>query len=158
MPLRFDASVSIALFHQDVGSNHYRCHGSGGLLAQHRFGARSGASVIVLGVAKLIIGLLFGDSLVVIFEQFPNSFLAVMLFTAGLAMLDLVRNVNDEAQDIKGESISDTEKARRWQVLMITVALIVSFHNDAIGVIGGLLVHAIHRIQDARYRSAPLSI
>ena len=34
------------------------CHGSGGLAAQYRFGARSGASIILLGLVKLLIGLL----------------------------------------------------------------------------------------------------
>ena len=40
------------------------CHGAGGLAAQVRFGARSGAAPMVLGVAKLAAGLLLGLSLI----------------------------------------------------------------------------------------------
>src|SRR5204863_5215451 len=54
------------------------CHGSGGLAAQYRFGARSGASVILLGIAKVIIGLFFGNTLVTLLQRFPVAFLAVM--------------------------------------------------------------------------------
>jgi hypothetical protein len=40
------------------------CHGSGDLAAQYRFDARSGASIIFLGILKLTVGFLFGDSLI----------------------------------------------------------------------------------------------
>ena len=39
------------------------CHGSGGLAAQYRFGARSGGSVVMLGIAKMALAVLFGGSL-----------------------------------------------------------------------------------------------
>jgi len=39
------------------------CHGSGGLAAQYKFGARYGTAPVVLGSVKLLLGLLFGSSL-----------------------------------------------------------------------------------------------
>jgi MFS superfamily sulfate permease-like transporter len=36
------------------------CHGSGGLAGQHRFGARTGGSMVVLGLCKMGLGILFG--------------------------------------------------------------------------------------------------
>ncbi|KAF3058279.1 Molybdate transporter 1 [Daldinia childiae] len=39
------------------------CHGAGGLAAQYRFGARSGASIILLGLFKMILGIVFGETL-----------------------------------------------------------------------------------------------
>ena len=33
------------------------CHGSGGLAGQHRFGARTNLSVLMLGLSKLLLGL-----------------------------------------------------------------------------------------------------
>lgn len=53
--------------------------GSGGLAAQHRFGARSGASVMVFGLFKIIIGLVFGDSLTYALKRFPPYLLGVMV-------------------------------------------------------------------------------
>jgi len=40
------------------------CHGAGGLAAQYRFEARTGGSVILLGVAKMLLALLVGGSVV----------------------------------------------------------------------------------------------
>ena len=54
--------------------------GSGGLAAQYRFGARSGASVQILGLLKIAVGLLYGDSLTDLLEHFPKSLLGIMVF------------------------------------------------------------------------------
>ncbi|KAK4038028.1 hypothetical protein C8A01DRAFT_17837 [Parachaetomium inaequale] len=64
------------------------CHGAGGLAAQHRFGARSGASIILLGTLKLLLGLLFGNGtrLAHKLAQFPKSVLGVMVIAAGLEL------------------------------------------------------------------------
>eukprot|EP00850_Spirogloea_muscicola_P000948 SM000003S11193 [mRNA] locus=s3:1562809:1565228:+ [translate_table: standard] len=57
------------------------CHGAGGLAAQYRFGARSGASVLFLGAGKALLGLTFGGSLL-----FPKSLLGVLLLFSGLEL------------------------------------------------------------------------
>lgn len=106
------------------------CHGSGGLLSQHKFGARSGASVIFFGLLKIILALLLGDSLIAIFDNFPSSILAAMLFVAGLGMLDLIRNLNDTARDIKHNEgpLTDAEKQRRWQLMIVSYFIYSSLH------------------------------
>lgn len=55
------------------------CHGSGGLAGQYRFGARSGLSIVVFGLFKVLLALLFGSSLTYLLGYFPNSLLGVML-------------------------------------------------------------------------------
>lgn len=65
----------------------YFSHGSGGLAGQYRFGARSGLSVVMLGAAKLLLGILFGSSLLGLLEVFPNSMLAVMMFISGVEVI-----------------------------------------------------------------------
>jgi MFS superfamily sulfate permease-like transporter len=62
------------------------CHGSGGLAAQYRFGARTGGSVIMLGSLMAMAGLLLTGSLVPTLQQYPTSVLAVMVISAGLAL------------------------------------------------------------------------
>lgn len=78
------------------------CHGSGGLAGQYRFGARSGASVILLGLSKLLLGLFLGNSLTDLLESFPRGLLGVMVFGAGLELakagvvgLDSDMHIND---------------------------------------------------------------
>ncbi|KAJ5801141.1 uncharacterized protein N7518_003209 [Penicillium psychrosexuale] len=132
------------------------CHGSGGLAAQYRFGARSGASVIFLGLLKLIIGLLFGETLVDLLKRFPAAFLGVMVIAAGTELLSVGESLNTTgARDLNqtggglvsnieqhiGPMLTDEERSRRWIVMMVTVGLLVGFKNDAIGFIAGMLCH-----------------
>ncbi|KAJ5299914.1 hypothetical protein N7476_011471 [Penicillium atrosanguineum] len=136
------------------------CHGSGGLAAQYRFGARSGASVIFLGVLKLSIGLLFGETLVDLLKRFPAAFLGVMVVAAGLELIGVGESLNTTgARDLGqaestlgstdqhlGPVLTDQERKRRWTVMMITVGLLVGFKNDAIGFIAGMLCHWAYEI------------
>lgn len=129
------------------------CHGSGGLAAQYRFGARSGASVIFLGVLKLIIGVLFGEDLIKLLKRFPAAFLGVMVIAAGLELASVGESLNTsgardldqtgmgDAEHSQGLVLSDEDRKRRWTVMMMTVGLLVGFKNDGIGFIAGMLCH-----------------
>ncbi|KAJ5377062.1 hypothetical protein N7509_013948 [Penicillium cosmopolitanum] len=132
------------------------CHGSGGLAAQYHFGARSGASVIFLGVLKLFIGLLFGETLVDLLKRFPGAFLGVMVVAAGLELAMVGESLNTSGARDLGQSrggviglaeqhigpvLTDEERKRRWTVMMVTIGVLVGFKNDAVGFIAGLLTH-----------------
>ena len=62
------------------------CHGSGGLAAQYRFGARSGSSIIFLGLLKLLLGLFASGIAQAGFEAFSKTLLCIMLVAAGLEL------------------------------------------------------------------------
>jgi MFS superfamily sulfate permease-like transporter len=62
------------------------CHGSGGLAGQHRFGARTGGSVVILGVAKVVIALLFGTAVISVLAAYPSSVLGILLVFSGLEL------------------------------------------------------------------------
>jgi SulP family sulfate permease len=68
------------------------CHGSGGLAAQYRFGARTGGSIVMLGGAKILLALLFGGSLLVWMRSYPQSVLGVLLLFAGLELVLVCRD------------------------------------------------------------------
>lgn len=59
------------------------CHGAGGLAGQHRFGARTGGSVVMLGAAKIVLAIGLGSSAVVLLNAYPMSILGVLLCFAG---------------------------------------------------------------------------
>lgn len=130
------------------------CHGSGGLAAQYRFGARSGASIIFLGVAKLVVGLLFGESLTGLLKSFPTSFLSVMIIAAGLELASVGENLNtNRARDLQKHedrdgSIDKAERKQRWTVMLVTAGLLVAFKNDAIGFVAGLCCHWSYTLPD----------
>jgi len=68
------------------------CHGAGGLAAQYRFGARTGGSVIMLGVGKIVLAVLFGGSLLVWLQAYPKSVLGVLLMFSGLELALVCRD------------------------------------------------------------------
>jgi hypothetical protein len=68
------------------------CHGSGGLAAQHRFGARTGWSVVMLGALKIAAGVALGGVLVTTLGAYPRSILAVMVVFAGVALAGAARD------------------------------------------------------------------
>ncbi|KAI0102062.1 hypothetical protein GGR51DRAFT_528468 [Nemania sp. FL0031] len=132
------------------------CHGSGGLAAQYRFGARSGASVMILGLFKMILGLAFGESLLDLLQTFPRSLLGIMVVAAGLELARVGQSLNYGAPDLwetsvegdgserlgkRRRSVSDDERAQRWNVMLITTAGILAFKNDAVGFIAGMMCH-----------------
>ncbi|KAH8423420.1 putative sulfate/molybdate transporter [Aspergillus melleus] len=138
------------------------CHGSGGLAAQYRFGARSGSSVVFLGALKLIIGVFFGESLVELLKRFPSALLGVMVIAAGLELASVGESLNttgardigktyhgllggDAMQDVS-PMLSDADRKQRWTVMLVTVGLLVGFKNDAIGFLAGMLCHWMYQV------------
>lgn len=112
------------------------CHGAGGLAAQHRFGARSGASVVLLGLGKLVLGLGFGgyslpvrrdgsglrgesgagfvgvesgrQGLLGLLGRFPKGLLGVMVIAAGLELAKVGAGLNTSgAPDLWEESVAE---------------------------------------------------
>ncbi|KAL9114688.1 MAG: hypothetical protein Q9227_001366 [Pyrenula ochraceoflavens] len=139
------------------------CHGSGGLAAQHKFGARSGASIIFLGVLKLLIGSLFGESLALLLRRFPVALLSVLVIAAGLELASVGESLNTERARDLGKSqglppsttttqIDEAERKRRWSTMLVTVGGILAFRNDAIGFIAGMVCYWSYKLPSLLYR------
>lgn len=145
------------------------CHGSGGLAAQYRFGARSGASIIFLGLVKLLLGLFASGFAFHVFDGFPKTLLCILLIAAGLELVMVGESLNTAgARDLsrrdrgtadgerlgeEGEGkgtgmLSDVLRKRRWAVMFMTVAGILAFHNDAVGFLAGMLCHWSFLLED----------
>ena len=74
------------VFYNNSNSDNYQfykldvfSHGAGGLAGQHRLGARHGASVVFLGICKIMIAIFLGKSALALFDAFPKSVLGIML-------------------------------------------------------------------------------
>ncbi len=103
------------------------CHGAGGLAAQHRFGARTGGSMVVLGVAKILLALVFGASLLAWLEAYPQSVLGALLLFGGLELALVCRD----------------QTARIDFVVMILTAGVCLAINTAVGFAAGWLVASL---------------
>jgi sulfate permease, SulP family len=105
------------------------CHGAGGLAAHYRFGARTAGSNVMIGTLFMVLAILFGNSIVQIFNLIPMSVLGVLLIFAGaqltLAMMDL-----DQRKDFFVATL----------ILGITLA-----SNLAAGFISGMIVAHVLR-------------
>jgi MFS superfamily sulfate permease-like transporter len=66
------------------------CHGSGGLAAHHRFGARTGLSVTIMGLFLLLAAVVLGPSSIKVLQFIPQTVLGCLLFYSGI---DLAANV-----------------------------------------------------------------
>ena len=145
------------------------CHGSGGLAAQYRFGARSGASIIFLGLVKLVLGLFASEITLQAFINFPSVLLCILVIAAGLELVKVGESLNtagggdvnlldrassteqamhDEDEDKIVSGLTERERKRRWAVMFTTVAGILAFRNDAIGFSAGMLCHWSFHWQD----------
>ncbi|KAL2466407.1 Molybdate transporter 2 [Abeliophyllum distichum] len=66
------------------------CHGVGGLAGQYKF----------LGVAKLVLGLVLGSSLVKILDQFSVGVLGVLLLFDGIKLAMCSRDMNSKEESV----------------------------------------------------------
>ena len=76
------------------------CHGAGGMAGHVRFGARTGGSLVILGVILLLLGLFLSQSVAVLFNLIPPAILGVILFFAGLELASIVWDIGTEKKDI----------------------------------------------------------
>lgn len=104
------------------------CHGSGGLTAHYRLGARTGGSLLLIGSLFLLLGLLGGTGLLSLLRLIPFPILGVLLAYVGVQHLFLAR-------DLKG--------FQAWSVALLVAALAWLTQNLAIGFLGGIILYAI---------------
>jgi sulfate permease, SulP family len=69
------------------------CHGTGGLAAHYRFGARTGGAPLMIGAILVVMALAFGDAGFIFLTLLPNSVLGVLLIFAGLELCPLIRSL-----------------------------------------------------------------
>ncbi|MBA3030818.1 MAG: sulfate permease [Desulfobacteraceae bacterium] len=74
------------------------CHGTGGLAAHYRFGARTGGAPLMIGVILVILALAFGDAGFTFLTLLPNSVLGVLLIFAGLELCPLIRSLKSNEE------------------------------------------------------------
>lgn len=132
------------------------CHGSGGLAGQYRFGARSGSSIIFLGSIKFLFGIIAfwnSETIVSVLAGIPKSLLGVLVIVAGVELAKVGESVNTNARDLRvfdGDQVWDGKRVKelderdrreRWMVMLVTVAALLTFKNDAVGFITGLVWH-----------------
>lgn len=101
------------------------CHGAGGMAAHMAFGARTGGSVVILGVLLLVLALFFSASVEALFQLFPAAVLGVVLFLAGVQLA-------------VGSSVLPAARGER---VIVLVSAALCMWNVAAGFVAGLLLY-----------------
>jgi sulfate permease, SulP family len=76
------------------------CHGSGGMTAHFRFGARTGGATIFFGILLVLLGLVFGGSAIHLLTMIPISILGVLLIYVGIEHAMLISDLVGEKKDL----------------------------------------------------------
>lgn len=109
------------------------CHGAGGLAGQYRFGGRSGASVVYLGIAKLLLALAFGNSFGRILGQFPVGVLGVLLLFAGIELAMAAKDMNTKQEAF---------------VMLVCAAVSLTGSGAALGFIVGIVLYLLLKLRE----------
>ncbi len=106
------------------------CHGAGGMAGHVRFGARTGGSLVMLGVIMMALALFFSNSVGFLFEIFPKAVLGVILFFAGAELAITTRDIGSKKEDV---------------YVMLVVAGIAMWNMGAAFVAGVILTQTLQR-------------
>lgn len=109
------------------------CHGAGGLAGQYRFGGRTGGSVVLLGIGKLVLGLLFGNSFVRILNQFPVGILGALLLFAGIELAMASKDMNTKEESF---------------VMLVCAAVSLTGSSAALGFVCGLVLFLLLKLRE----------
>ena len=90
---KFALTMGIANFPAGFFGAVPMCHGTGGLAAHFRFGARTGGAPVMIGAILVVMALAFGEFGFALLAMIPNSVLGVLLVFAGLELCPLVRSL-----------------------------------------------------------------
>lgn len=112
------------------------CHGCGGLAGHYAFGARTGGSVIIYGLAYIIIGLAFGSSMGALVAAYPLPVLGVILLFEAVALMTLIRDTAAEP--------------RQFMIVLLVGAIAFGVkHGFIIGLVVGALLCGLWRDRQA---------
>ncbi len=153
---RKEVSISVGLMNLilvPLGSMP-NCHGAGGLAGQHRFGARTGTSVVILGLGKVFLAVFLGGSALTLLDALPIAVLSIMIAIAGLELVstgvkvlfECVQKEKEKTMKQQGNE-SVNEKAilqKNATVAMVTAAVIIALKKTHYGALSGWVVHMIY--------------
>jgi len=161
---RREVSISVGLMNLilcPLGSMP-NCHGAGGLAGQHRFGARHGTSVAVLGSFKILLAVFLGGSALTLLDALPVAVLGVMLVIAGLELVgtgvgmlfECVQKEQDQLNERvvseygnANQEVSVNSKAilrKNALISMVTAGVIIALQKTHYGAISGWVVHMVY--------------
>lgn len=100
------------------------CHGCGGLVGFHGFGARTGGAPVIYGAMYLVLGLFFSPGFAQVVRVFPMPLLGVVLLFEAVALMSLVQDVAKHRHQL-------------WVSLLVASAVVGLPYGYLVGLLGG---------------------
>jgi MFS superfamily sulfate permease-like transporter len=100
------------------------CHGCGGLVGFHGFGARTGGAPVIYGAIYLVIGLFFAPAFGEVVRVFPMPVLGVVLLFEAVALMALLRDVAEKPSAL-------------WVALLVAAAVVGLPYGYVVGLVLG---------------------
>jgi hypothetical protein len=110
----------------------------------------------LLGAVKFTLGIIAfwqSEAIVGVLSGIPKSLLGVLVIAAGVELAKVGESVNTDARDLRVldgsqswdgkrvKELDERDRRERWMVMLVTVATLLTFKNDAVGFITGLIWH-----------------
>ena len=130
-PVRTSLSVAVGNVWAGLAGGLPMCHGSGGLTAHYRMGARTPASTALIGGVLIALALAFGQSALAVRSLMPYAVLGALLIYVGAQHLLLGLKV--------------TGKRDLLVVIVVGAVAAAPFANLAIGAGAGLVIYWVAR-------------
>lgn len=108
------------------------CHGCGGLVGFHGFGARTGGAPVLYGAMYLVLGLFFAPGFVHVVRVFPMPVLGVVLLFEAVALMALVRDVV-------------ANRGTLWVALLVAAVVVGLPYGYVVGLVAGSLISLASR-------------
>lgn len=109
------------------------CHGCGGLVGFHVFGARTGGAPVLYGSMYVLLGLFFASGIEDVVRVFPLPILGVVLAFESIALMSLVRDVA-------------SDRALLFVALVVALSVVGLPYGYVVGlVVGTTLSYAVRR-------------
>lgn len=103
------------------------CHGCGGLVGFHGFGARTGGAPVLYGAMYLLLGLVFAPGFARVVHVFPMPVLGIVLLFEAVALMMLVRDIA-------------TQPSALWIALAVAAAVVGLPYGYVVGLVAGTLI------------------
>lgn len=103
------------------------CHGCGGMVGFHGFGARTGGAPVLYGGMYVALGLLFAPGFASVVRVFPMPLLGVVLLFEAVALMMLVRDVASDAGSL-------------WVAFLVAAAVVGLPYGYVVGLVAGTLL------------------
>jgi MYXO-CTERM domain-containing protein len=103
------------------------CHGCGGMVGFHGFGARTGGAPILYGAMYLILGLVFAPGFAQVVHVFPMPVLGVVLLFEAVALMMLVRDIA-------------ADRSALWIAFAVAAAVVGLPYGFVVGLVAGTLL------------------